>query len=59
MSAQEVKTKHPFIGFIGIVLILISLAVGCKHATAGLILAVLGMVVLVYALFTGNIKFWG
>jgi hypothetical protein len=53
------KTKRPIIGFIGIVLILISLGVGCKHATAGMILAVLGMTVLIYALFTGNIKFWG
>lgn len=53
------KEKHPIIGFAGIVLILISLAVGCKNATAGMILAGIGMVILIYALLTGNVKFWG
>ena len=53
------KAKRPIIGFGGVILILIGLAVGCKHPTSGVILAVLGMAVLIYALLTGNIKFWG
>ena len=56
---MAMKAKHPIIGFAGITLILIGLVVGCKHPTSGMILAVLGMAVLIYALVTGNIKFWG
>ena len=53
------KRKRPIIGFIGMILLIIGVIVVFSNVTAGLIVGVIGLAVLVFALFTGNVKLFG
>ena len=58
-TTTPAKKKRPAIGLGGIVLVVVGVLVGCNSPEWGIAIGLVGLVVLIYALLTGNVKFWG
>jgi len=60
VSAETTTTQRkPILGLIGIVLILIGIGVAFANATIGILVLLVGVIILIFALFTGNVKVFG
>lgn len=56
---DQPKPKRPIIGFAGIILTIIGAIIACNKPAWGIAIVTIGAIILVYALFTGNIKLLG
>lgn len=59
MSMSEPKERQPIWGLVGMVLVVLGIIVAVAGAGWGYALIVVGGLVLVVALFTGNVKLFG
>ena len=53
------KKKMPVLGFIGLLLVVVGLIVACNSPGIGIGILMLGVVLLIYSLFSGNVKLLG
>jgi hypothetical protein len=59
MNDPPEKRRRPGIGFAGILIIILGTIVACSKIELGIIIAIVGTLVLGYALLTGNVKIFG
>lgn len=60
MSEENKPAKKPWIGFMGLILLAFGFCIGVIDANAiAVFFVVVGGGTLAYALFTGNLKFFG
>jgi len=53
------KKKMPILGFIGLLLVVVGVIVACNNTGIGIGILMLGVVLLIYSLFSGNVKLLG
>lgn len=56
---ESEKKKMPVLGFVGLILIIIGGIVICNSPGIGVGILLLGLVILIYSLFSGNVKLFG
>ncbi|MCJ7651554.1 MAG: zinc ribbon domain-containing protein [Candidatus Lokiarchaeota archaeon] len=57
---ESEKKKNPVLGLIGMALIIVGVMFfACESPTIGIILSLIGVGILIFSLFTGNVKFLG
>ena len=59
MAPIDKREPRPIIGFLGMVVIIFGCGLIDFNICIGTPLLIVGIAFLVYALFTGNVKFWG